>query len=633
MNKNQTQKTDFKTVLLFCRIVRVLKPKPNMHVSDWADHNRYLSMESSTAAGRWRTSEAPFQREIMNAVNDVEIVDIIIMSSSQVGKTEILLNIFGYYADYDPAQILFLQPTILMAEDFSKDRLAPMIRDTPVLKSKIKNAKSRDSDNTILHKRFPGGYIALAGSNSPASLASRPIRILLCDEIDRYPASSGTEGDPVKLAERRTQNFWNRKKIKVSTPTIKGISKIEKEFLRGTQEEWSVQCPCCGTWQEYNFDRIRFSDVTMGCVECGEHLTEQEWKESPHQWIAKKPERKKRGIRSFHLNALASPWIHWEEIIQNFLDANEEYKRTGSTSELITFVNTVLGRCWEERGDGADDNELLERRIDYQTELPEGVLLLTAGADVQDNRLEVEVVGWGKNNVSYGIYKTVFYGDPSQEEIWEQLEEYLTQRTFSYADGNELHISGSCIDTGGHHTSMVYKFVKKMAAKGKKIYGVKGYANTPGIPLIYKKTRGRIKNEKGQVIDTTEIFILGVDAGKEDIISRLKIKDPNNGGYCFFPKDTINGKSRGYDKDYFKGLTSEEKITEVKKGRVRIKWVKKPGIRNEPLDLRNYAYAAEQILRPNYDALEEKIKKGIDYTVAKPKTKRRRGTTSKGIQV
>ncbi len=217
-----------------------------MTVSQWADAERRLSAESSAEAGRWNTDRAPYQREILDAVNNPECEEVVIMSSAQVGKTELILNTIGYYIDYDPAPILVVNPTIEMAQTFSKDRLAPMIRDTPALRGKVRDAKSKNSGNTILHKQFPGGHITMAGANSPASLASRPIRIALMDEIDRYPASAGTEGNPIKLAEKRTTTFWNRKKIKVSTPTIKGQSQIEAEFLSGSQEEWCVPCPCCG---------------------------------------------------------------------------------------------------------------------------------------------------------------------------------------------------------------------------------------------------------------------------------------------------------------------------------------------------------------------------------------------------
>ncbi len=627
MNKNKNLSVQFKTVSLFDSIANVLMPPPVLLVSDWADRYRKLSPEASAEPGQWRTSRAPFQREIMNCINNPEVQDIAIMSSAQVGKTEILLNIIAYFIDYEPSSIMLIQPTIDMAEAFSKDRLAPMIRDTPKLRDKVKDPRAKDSENTILHKKFPGGHITMAGANSPASLASRPIRILLCDEVDRYPASAGSEGDPVKLGEKRTTTFWNRKKVKVSTPTVEGTSKIKKEFLRGSQEEWNVACPCCGKYQPYEFKRVVFTSVTMSCVFCKEEFSEQEWKEQPHKWIAKYPERKK--FRSFHLNELCSSFKHWDEIIEDFKTANDDYKKTGLTDSLKVFKNTSLGETWEESGDGADDQELLKRREVYNADIPDGVLLLTAGVDVQDDRLELEITGWCRGYESWGIYKKEIRGDITQEATWNRLVEEL-ETEYYFKNGTGLMVAATCIDTGGHHTNMVYKFVKKMARMNKKIYGIKGYSNTPGIPLIYKKTKVDIKNERDIIVDHTEIYILGVDSGKEDIIARLKIAEAGP-GYCHFPSNA----DRGYNQIYMQGITSEEKITKFIKGKLKTVWVKKQGIRNEPLDLRNYAYAAVELLRPNWNSLEQKIENGINYMKAtKPrKAKRKSGVISRGVEI
>lgn len=623
MNKN-----NFKTITLFHNIAKVLAPPPLLLVSDWADKYRKLSMGASAEPGQWHTSRAEFQREIMNSVNDPTIQDIVIKSSAQVGKTEIILNICGYFMDYEPAPILVIQPTIEMGETFSKDRLAPMIRDTEVLRKKVKEPRTKDSDNTIMHKTFPGGHITIAGANSPASLASRPIQILLCDEIDRYPASAGSEGDPLKLGEKRTKTFWNRKKIKVSTPTIAGYSKIDKEYMLGTQEEWSAKCPNCGKYQPYEFKRIEFATVEMKCLYCNEGFSEREWKAQPHKWVAANPEVKRK--RSFHLNELCSPWATWEEIIEEFKNANDDVKKTGSTEALKVFVNTTLGETWEERGDGADDTDLLKRRETYTSEIPNGVLVLTAGVDVQDDRLEVEIVGWTRGHESWGIYKKVIQSDPSLDKTWKELEDlYDTEMYFQ--NGTALMIAAMCIDTGGHHTNRVYKFIKEMSKKNKNIYGIKGYSDTPGIPLIYKRTKVDIKNKDGKVIDHTEIWILGVDAGKEDIVSWLKVKEVG-AGYCHFP----DNKERGYNQTYMQGITSEEKVQKFVKNKLKIMWVKKAGVRNEPLDLRNYAYAAVEILNPNWTSLERKIENGINYMKKAPASankKHRTGVINKGIEV
>ncbi len=614
MNEKQV---DGKTVNLFRNIAKILSPPPELTVSQWADNYRKLSQEASSEPGQWNTNRAPYQREIMDAVNDAGCEEVIIMSSAQVGKTELLLNVIGYYIDYDPSPILCLQPTLEMAQTFSKDRLAPMLRDAPVLRGKVKDARARDSGNTILHKTFPGGHITMAGANSAAGLASRPIKIVLMDEIDRYPASAGTEGNPIKLAEKRTTTFWNRKKIKVSTPTIKGRSQIENEFLSSSMEEWNVPCPCCGKYQPYEWGRIHFSDVTMECKFCGERLKEMEWKENPGKWIAAKDNKKKRG---FHLNEMASPWKHWDEIIAEFKEANRELKEHGDVEKMKVWINTTLGETWEEKGEAADEDVLLKRRERYTADLPDGVLLVTAGVDVQDDRFEVEITGWGKGYESWGILYRKISGDMEKEETWDKLERFLDMELY-FENKNSLLIACTCIDTGGHFTTQAYKFLKKMEKKQKRIFGIKGMGGE-GIPLVNKISTNNIEKVK--------ILLLGVDSGKEILMTRLKTVDEGP-GYCHFP---INA-DRGYNETYIKGLSSEQRVIHFKEGRPVLKWVKKSGARNEPLDLRNYSTAAAEILRPDWDVLEKKIKQGINYMKKQPKTAlaREKGVVNRGIQV
>lgn len=610
----------YKTIKLFQMIVKVVAPPPVLTVSQWADMYRRLSAESSAEPGQWNTDRAPYQREIMDALNNPECVELVIMSSAQVGKTELILNIIGYYIDYDPAPMLVVQPTLKpMGEDFSKDRLAPMIRDTPTLSKKVRDVKSRTSGNTIFHKTFPGGHITIAGANSPSNLASRPVRIALMDEIDRYPPSAGTEGDPIKLAEKRTTTFWNRKIIKVSTPTTKGESNIEDEYLSGSQEEWNVACPCCGKYQPYEWGRIHFSDVTMECKFCNERISEVDWKQMPGKYIAKNPENRRK--RSFHLNELASPWKHWNEIIEDFKTAQREVKLNGDINKMKVWINTALGEPWENRGAGADSDTVLGRRERYDADLPDGVLLLTAGVDVQDDRFEVEVTGWGHGYESWGIKYEKIYADLEKEESWDALEEYL-DKEFYFKTGSSLLIACTCIDTGGHFTTQCYNWLKKMEKKNKRIYGIKGMGG-PGIPLIHKlSTNNQLK---------VKVFILGVDSGKEILMTRLKTVDEGP-GYCHFP---INA-DRGYDETYVKGLTSEQRVVHMKDGRAVIKWEKKSGTRNEPLDLRNYSTAAAEILRPDWEALEKKVKAGINYMKKLPSkfgSKKKAGVVSRGIQL
>ncbi len=625
------KKVDFHTLIFICRLAKNLRPKKELTICQWAEENMILP-EGSNAAGKFKVENMPHQKEIMNAITDPRVVNVTVMSSAQVGKTTILLCGIGYYIDYEPATQLVVLPTLITGERFSKTRLAKMIKDVKSLRGKVAPPKTKDSGNTILFKEYAGGHVVIAGANSPASLAEMPIRIVWMDEVDRYPESAGTEGDPIELAETRATSYWNKKFIKTSTPTIAGKSKIEESFQNGTMEEWCVQCPCCGTWQPYDWPRITFQPVGMVCAECKETIEERYWKESNHKWIAAHPER--TGHRSFHLNAMANPNVMWSELIEKWKDAMERLKKFHETDSLKTFINTKLGETWEESSVGeesANDEVLMKRAEKYEAELPDGVLLLTAAVDVQDDRFEVEVKGWAREYENWGIIKKEIYGNLEKSETWDELEQFL-ETTFSYASGTQLNIAATAIDTGGHHTNDVYKWVKEMNRKGKTVYGVKGYANKPGIPLVYKKSITEIKetNQKGQkvAVDTVALYVLGVDAGKESITKWLLIKEAGE-KYCHFPSN----EGLGYDNAYFKGLTSERKVeTTDRNGNIKTKWVKKRGVRNEPLDLFNYNLAACMIRRPTWDILEEKLEKGINYMKRGQRVVKRVRRSQKGIE-
>lgn len=305
----------------------MVKPPKKLTVSQWSDEYRQLSSEASSESGKWRTSRAEYQRGIMEAFSDPTIETVVWMSSAQVGKTEILLNIIGYFVDQDPSPILLLQPTLEMAQAFSKDRLAPMIRDTKQITDKVKESKSKDSGNTILHKTFMGGHITMAGANSPSSLASRPVRVVLCDEVDRYPASAGTEGDPVNLAFKRTTTFWNRKKMITSTPTIKGASRIERAYEESDMRKFYVPCPACGheqilEWENVVWETNRPETATYHCSKCGsgwsDGVRHNAIKEG--RWIA---QNQKKGVAGFWINEIYSPWVELGTMAKNFLEAKK----------------------------------------------------------------------------------------------------------------------------------------------------------------------------------------------------------------------------------------------------------------------------------------------------------------------
>ena len=625
MNKD----VSFHTLKFMCDLAENLRPKENMTISEWAEKYMILP-EGSSEAGRYSTKSAPYQKRIMDVITDPKVVQVALMASSQVGKTLIELCGICYYIDYEPATQMLVIPTIADAEKFSKTRLAQTIEDIPRVREKVADPKARNSNNTIKLKSYPGGTIAISGANSPSSLASDPRRIIWMDEVDRFPDSAGTEGNPIKLAEKRSTHYWNKKHILLSTPTIAGHSNIEDAYNEGSMEEWCVACPECGEFQPYSWRRVDFAKVAMVCEKCGCIIPERRWKESEHKWIAQRPERKKK--LSFHLNEMASPVVDWSEMIDEFKSANEKLKRFHDTKDLKVFINTSLGEVWKEEDyvDDMVDQKTIESRAEsYDAQIPEGVIILTAAVDVQDNRFEIEIKGWAREHESWGIEKVEIYGDLYKPAIWDELEEYLDQ-TLKFADGRELKIAGFAIDTGGHHTNSVYKFVKRMKSNGKKCFGIKGYAGKPDAPLLYKKTAVDIteeKNGKKYIIDHTLINIIGVDSGKEDITNWLKIEEPGP-GYCHFPDDV----RKGYGAEYYEGLTSEYQTTKEVNGKYKKVWKKKDGVRNEPFDLFNYNYAVVELLRPDWDVLEDKLKKGINYMIKKDVKKSGRRTIE-GIEV
>lgn len=575
------------TMDMLARCAAVLKPPPELTLSEWAGKYRVLSAESSAEPGRWHTDKAPYQREIMDAIGDPHIRKVVIMSAAQIGKTDaFILNPLGYYMDYAPAPILVMQPTLDMGQTFSKDRLAPMIRDTPELRDKV-DVKSRYSGNTIMKKNFPGGHITIVGANSATGLASRPIKVLLADEVDRYPASAGTEGDPLSLAQKRQTTFWDKKTVIVSTPVIKGQSRIETEFEQSTKEEWNVPCPDCGHYQPFVWANVIFDrenpqgEVLYKCERCGVVSGEYQWKQASKrgQFVAENPAAEARG---FHLNTLASTFCSWKEIVQKFLVAKEQLDQ-GNPEGMKVWVNTELGETWEERGEQVEDTVLLNRREVYDADVPDGVLVLTAGVDVQDDRFEVEVVGWGVGKESWGIRYQKIYGDMLKEQVWQDLDAFLLSG-FKKKDGTTLHIISACVDSGGHHTDQVYRFTRDRWER--KVWAIKGKGGSD-VPYIRNPTtNNRVK---------TPLFIIGVDAGKALLYQRLRheTKGPN---YCHFPEN----EAAGYDEEYFRGLTAEKMVVRFRKGRSVVVWELKDSKhkRNEPLDLRNYATAALEIANP-----------------------------------
>lgn len=594
-------------------IYSALKPPEFLHVSEWADKYRKLSAEASAEPGNWYTSRAAYQKGIMDAVNDPEIETIVFMKSAQVGATEILLNIIAYFIEHEPAPILLVQPTVDMAQTFSKDRLAPMIRDSERLNNIIQKPKSRESGNTILHKTFNGGHLTMTGANSPANLASRPIRVVLMDEVDRFPPTAGTEGDPVSLAVKRSANFWNRLIVMTSTPTNKDLSRIEAAFNASDQRFFVVPCPDCGTFQRLKWSNVIWETektetgkthkpetALYTCEKCGSlwddaqriaALSLGKWEKTADPVDPK--------MAGFHLNEIYSPWTKLETIVINFLKAKN------NPEQLKTFINTSLGESWEDEGETVEGADLYNRREKYAAEVPTGGLVIVAGVDIQDDRIEFEAVAFGAGDESWSVNYQIIYGSPGSNKVWTDLEQALAE-TYEHETGINLKISCTCIDTGGHFTDETYKFCKKNAAN--RVFAVKG-SSVAGKPIISRPT----KNNKFKV----KLFTVGTDTAKQTIYSRLKMDEPG-AGYMHFPISR--------DEEYFKQLTAEKIITKYNKGFPRRVWVKTRA-RNEALDCRVYAMAALAILSPNFEKIAESFEK-IDKEIGniKPQTRHRKNT-------
>lgn len=602
-----------------------LKPLPKTSVSQWADNHRMLSSGISAEPGKWKTSRAPYQKDIMNAFTEPGIHRVVVKSSSQIGKSDMMNNVIGRFAHLDPCAIMMIQPTIDMAQDYSKTRIAPMIRDTKVLNTLFYDVKSRDANNTILSKVFPGGRLIMCGANSPAGLASRPIRILLADEVDRFPDSAGTEGDPVDLAAKRMTTFWNSCMGLFSTPTNEGSSRIDEEYLAGTQEEWQHKCPNCGEYHllrhidmTVDYKEIKtpsgkktviVNDVKWRCPHCGFSFSEKEMKQTPQKYISRNADALKNGIRSFFVNGFTSPWMTWSKIMREWLEAK------GDPEREKVIMNTVFGESYKQKGAFEDEQIFLRRRESYGAELPNGVLLLTAAIDTQDNRLEYEVVGWGKEEECWGIRKGIVLGAPNQDRTWKEIDNIL-DKTYHFADGKGLKVVRTFIDSGGHYTSDVYNYCQKNFHKQR--FAIKGRGG-PGIPLIYKIAKAN--NAKAPLI------LLGVDDGKQQIMDRLSIDSPGP-LYFHFPQDEgiKELSNRGYDDLYFKGIISEHKKVYKRNGVLREVWETTKNVRNEPLDLRNYNLACMKSLKPDWVKLEMLVN-GMSETevkraVAKPQKKK-----------
>ena len=560
-----------------------LTPDPDFTVSEWADAHRYLSQKAAAEPGRWRTDRTPYLRDIMDDLSPRSPVQrVVFMKGAQVGGTEAGNNWLGYVVDMSPGPIMLVQPTVDIAKRLSKQRIAPMIEETPRLKDKIADSRSRDSGNTMMVKEFPGGVMIITGANSAAGLRSMPIRFAFLDEVDAYPADVDGEGDPVSLAERRTTTFARRKVLLVSTPTIKDASRIEREYLASDQRRFFIPCPHCGEMQWLKWAQLKWDDgdpntahyvcEVNGCV-IEEHtktdfLSQGEWRET-----ATGDGR----THGYHLSSLYSPlgWKSWAEIASEFLMAKND------PPLLKTFVNTILGETWEDEYAakiGAGD---LRDRVEFYPigMAPAGVLALVLGVDVQDNRFALTLKGYGRDEECWVLDHQEIYGDPARPEVWRQLADVI-KRPVRHELFEPMPILSTCIDSGGHFTHEVYAFAREHKALG--VLAIKGQSQR-NKPVIARPTKVDL-NIRQQVLKSgAEVWPVGSDTAKSTIYARLKLNEAG-AGFIHFP--------HGLPEDYFEQLTAEKLVTRYVKGFPVREWQKRSGARNEALDTFVYGFAA-----------------------------------------
>ena len=560
------------------RMEQQSRPRPLRSVSEWADRYRVLTSKGSGEPGRWRTARTPYLREIMDCLSSASRVQrVVMMFAAQLGKTEVALNWIGYTVAHDPQPMLTVLPTLEVRKRWVRQRLDPLRRETPEIRQLIGELKSRDATNSEEGFEFPGGICFIGGANSAASLSSVPAEKIICDEVDRFPFEVGNEGDPLGLIDERTKTFQGRKMLLVSTPTVKGISRIETEYERSDMREYHVPCPECGHFQVLRWRRddgsygLVHSEATGAvrycCEACGSLFDEHHKTAmlAAGRWIPRHPER---SVRGYHLNGLYSPLglgFSWGELWQRWQDAH------GDTANLKRFINTTLGESWEEQGDSIDDLALVARLEDYPAATPWG--LVTAGVDVQKDRLEVSLVGWrdGGGEEAWLIDHLILPGDTALPAVWSDLHQAL----------HSAEVICAAIDAG-YNTTLVYEF----AARRRWAVPVKGAAGMHR-PLV-EDQRKRFQRQRRQRKSGIQVEPIGVDQAKALLYARLKLAEPGP-GYIHFPNHPA------FDDEYFAQLAAEKLVTKVRGTRRYQEWVQLRA-RNEALDCLVYATAAMRLV-------------------------------------
>lgn len=560
-----------------------LRPEPVLQLDEWADNYRYLSQRSSAEAGRWRTNRTPYLREIMRELSSASPTkEIVFMKGAQIGGSECGLNWLGYIIDHAPGPTLAVQPTVELAKRFSKQRIDSLIEESPRLRDRVRPTKDKEAGNNMLTKNFSGGILLITGANSAVGLRSMPAQYLFLDEVDAYPQNVDDEGNPISLARARTRTYKSKRKIfLVSTPTIQGRSNIENAYEKSDQRKFYVPCPYCEhaqplVWKQMRWENDDANTVRFYCISCDGAIEERHKTRmlARGEWVKENPESK---IAGFHLSSLYSPlgWYSWADAVQDFLDAKSK------PDQLRTFVNTVLGETWAEKGDAPDWRRLYERRESYKTNtVCKSVAFLTAGVDVQKDRLEIQIVGWGPGKESWVTDYRVFPGDSSDATSngpWESVRKVL-QETWQRDDGAQLGIRLCAIDSG-YNTQTVYDFVRKFPPN--RVIATKGQDSLQ--MLIGSPSAVDVWANGKRIRRGLKVWSVGASMAKSELYGLLRLDKPTDeelkvGGY---PPGFVHFPEFG--EEYFKQLTAEQLQRKVLKGFTKFEWVKAYE-RNEALD-------------------------------------------------
>ncbi len=578
-----------------------LRPDPLLTVSEWADEHRILSSRASAEPGRYRTGRTPYLCEIMDCLSPAHPAErIVFMKSAQVGATEAGNNWIGYVIHHAPGPMLAVLPTVEMAKRNSKQRIDPLIEESDALRCLVKPARSRDSGNTVLAKEFPGGVLVMTGANSAVGLRSMPVRYLFLDEVDGYPGDVDGEGDPVALAEARTRTFARRKILIVSTPTIKGLSRIEREYEVSDQRRYFVPCPHCCHRQWLKFERLRWDKgkpetARYHCEGCEQPIAEHHktWMLENGEWRATANGDPRTA--GFHISSLYSPvgWRSWAQIAATWEAAQ------GSEAAIKSVKNTELGETWVETGEAPDWQRLYDRREDYKTgAVPAGGLFLTAGADVQKDRIEVSIWTWGRGKEAWLVEHRVLEGDTSRQDVWDQLTGMLSE-TWSHQTGVQLALRRLAVDSG-FATQEVYAWARSHSGLAMAIKGTDRGGALVGLPTAVDITAGGKRLRRG-----VRVHPVAGGIAKLELFNNLRKDPPTDeelvagvaypAGYVHLPK---------VDAEYCKQLCSEQLVTTRNRRGYSVREWQKMRERNEALDCYVYARAAAAVV--GLDRFEER---------------------------